>query len=88
MTLRIQRSAGTHHVAFALSGELRGDDVAELGALIEREEPGGVVLDLTELTLVTRDGVDCIRHAVAGGAEVVNCPHYIRRWIAEGQDQG
>ena len=87
MTIRIRRSARIDGVALALSGELCGDDVVELDAVIEREELGGVVLDLTELTLVNRDGIDFIRRALAGGAEIVNCPHYIRRWIAEGVEE-
>jgi hypothetical protein len=88
VTLRIRCSASTHRVAFALSGELHGSDIAGLDALLEREAPGGVVLDLAELTLASRDGVDFIRRAVAGGAEVVNCPRYIRRWVIEGRDSG
>jgi hypothetical protein len=67
-----------------LSGELNGDQLAELGGLIEREGSGGVVLDLADVTLVTREGVEFMRRTVAQGAELVNCPQYIHRWIAEG----
>jgi hypothetical protein len=35
------------------------------------------------VTLVTWEGVAFIRHVVADGAELVNCPRYIHRWIAE-----
>jgi hypothetical protein len=84
---RIRRLAATQRTTFALSGELNGEQLAELGGMIEREGPGGVVLDLKDLTLVTREGVEFIQQVVADGAELVNCPQYISRWIAEGQDE-
>ena len=87
MTFRIRRRAGIRRTTFALSGELNGDQLGELGGLIEREREGGIVLDLAEVTLVTREGVEFIQRTVAQGAELVNCPQYIRRWIAEGQDE-
>lgn len=87
MTFRIRRRPGIRRTTFALSGELNGDQLGELGGLIEREREGGIVLDLAEVTLVTREGVAFIQRTVAQGAELVNCPQYIRRWIAEGQDE-
>ena len=70
---------------FALSGELNGDQLAELGSMIEQEGSGAVVLDMKDVTLVSREGVEFIQRAVAEGTELVNCPQYIRRWISEGQ---
>jgi ABC-type transporter Mla MlaB component len=87
VTFRIRRLAATQRTTFALSGELNGDQLAELGGLIEQEPPGGVVLDLSDVTLVTREGVEFIQRAISEGAELTNCPQYIRRWIAETQDE-
>jgi ABC-type transporter Mla MlaB component len=87
VTFRIRRLAGTHRITFALSGELNRDQLAELGTTIERENTGGIVLDLDDVTLVTREGVAFIRRVVADGAELVNCPQYLQRWIAEGEDE-
>jgi hypothetical protein len=84
VTFRIRRLKGIEHTTFALIGELNGDQLGELGEMIRRERGGGIVLDLTDVTLVTREGVEFIQRAVADGAELVNSPHYIRRWIAEG----
>ena len=87
MTFRIHRSAGAGGVVFALSGELNGDQLAEFGAMIGRERPASVALDLADVTLANREGIEFIRHAVEEGAELVNCPDYIRRWIAAEQDE-
>ena len=63
------------------------DALAEFDALIEGAESGGIVLDLTDVTLVTREGVDFIRRAVARGADLMNCPPYVVRWIAGEEDE-
>jgi len=59
----------------------------ELRALIEREKPDDVALDLRDVTLVKREGIAFIRHTVAEGADLLNCPPYIRRWIAAEQGE-
>jgi ABC-type transporter Mla MlaB component len=87
VTFRIGRLSGGDRTIFALSGELREDELAMLGAEIEREKPRNIVLDLGDVTLVTREGVRFIRRAEAEGAELVNCPSYLRRWIAAGRDE-
>ena len=87
MTFRIRRLTSLQRTTFALSGELNGDLLAELGGMLEGEKPDTVVLDLADVTLVTREGVEFIQRTVADGAELLDCPQYILRWIAEGQDQ-
>jgi ABC-type transporter Mla MlaB component len=87
MTLRIRRLAGTQGITFALSGELDSDQLAELDGMMERDKAGGLVLDLTDVTLATREGIAFIQRAVAAGAELVNCPPYIRRWIGETENE-
>ena len=86
MTLEIRRLAGTHRVTFALSGELNNEPLAQLAALLEREKPRVIVLELADVTLVTREGIAFIRRAVAEGAELVRCPPYIHRWVVEGEN--
>lgn len=85
MTLKISRSPSTSGVVFALSGEMRGDELADLVVLLEGATPGHVALDLGDVTLVDRQAIDVIRVAVAAGADLVNCPAYIRRWAAAEQ---
>jgi ABC-type transporter Mla MlaB component len=85
VTLKISRSTSTNGVVLALSGEMQGDELADLALLVEGATPGRVALDLGDVTLVDRKAVDFIRIAVAAGAALVNCPAYIRRWIAAEQ---
>jgi anti-anti-sigma regulatory factor len=67
---------------FVLSGALDRDHAARLDELISAEEPDRVRLDLGEVTVVDRTGVRFLARAVAAGIALVNCPDYIRRWIA------
>jgi hypothetical protein len=87
VTFKIGRWASGKRVTFTFSGVLTGEELGEVVAIIERERSGWITFDLADLTLVTREGVDYLRHAAADGAELVNCPQYIRRWIeAEERD--
>lgn len=88
MTLRIQRSAQGTAVVFALSGRIEGEHVEELKRLF-RLEPGNhnIVLNLKDVTLVDRGGVNFLARCEADGWELTNCPPYIREWIARDRDQ-
>jgi len=68
-------------VTFAFSGALTSEELGEVIATIEREQSGRIAFDLAEVTTVSRQGVVYLRRARATGIELVNCPHYIRRWI-------
>jgi hypothetical protein len=46
------------------------------------EADGDIVLDLTEITLVDRAAVRFLAGVEAAGTEIVNCPDYVRTWIA------
>ena len=81
MTFRVSRVVGGKRVTFAFSGELTGKELPEIAAMIERERSGPLVFDLADLTMASREGIDFLRQAAADGAELVNCPPYICRWI-------
>ena len=88
MTFKIGRWASGKRVRFAFSGDLTREELDEVVAIIERDRSGWVTFDLADLRLVTREGVEYLRRAAADGAELVNCPPYIRRWIeAEERDE-
>lgn len=79
--LRIQRSS-SDGVAFALSGRIEIDDVAELRRLFSLEAPGQTIaLDLQDVTLVDRDSVRFLARCEAENIELRICPAYIREWI-------
>jgi anti-anti-sigma regulatory factor len=83
VTYRLQRSKTESGVAFSLSGEIDAAQTTELRALLEKESGRQVRLDLADVTLVTLDGVAFLSSAEAEGIVLVNCPDYVRRWIAE-----
>jgi anti-anti-sigma regulatory factor len=79
--LRIQRS-GNEEVVFTLSGRMDEEDIAELETLIRSEANGRrIVLDLKDLTLVGRDGVNFLERWEADGITLRNCAGYVREWI-------
>jgi hypothetical protein len=68
-------------VTFGFSGELTRKELIEIAAMIERERSGPIVFDLADLTMASREGIEYLRQAAVDGAELVNCPPYICRWI-------
>jgi ABC-type transporter Mla MlaB component len=81
VTFRLSRMANEKRVTFRFSGELTRTELTEITATIAREQNGLMVFDLAELTMASRDGIEFLRQAAADGAELVNCPPYISRWI-------
>ena len=81
MTFRLSRVVSGKLVPFAFSGELTVKELPEMAAMIERERSGPVLFDLADLTMASREGIEYLRQAAADGAELVNCPPYICRWI-------
>ena len=80
--LRIQRTANGE-VVFKLSGRMDAENLAELKALLESEAKGRrIALDLKDLTLVDRDAVTFLADCETDGVQIMNCPPYIREWIA------
>jgi hypothetical protein len=79
---RVERSAEGDAVIFALSGRIRGEDVAELHALLGAEAADrNLVLDLEETRLVDRGAVKFFSRCEAGGIALKHCPGYVREWI-------
>ena len=82
MTYRIHRSLGADAVHFALSGELDDEHAARLQTLLAVEPQGPILLDLKEVTLVAREAVQFLARLETDGVRIVNCPEYVRSWIA------
>ena len=69
-------------VIFKLSGQLGGESIGELEALISAETSDRrIVLDLKDLRLVDQDIVSFLKLREADGIRLKNCPPYIREWI-------
>ena len=86
--LRIQRSQAGEAVTLTISGGLAEEYLAELDRVVHAEGPrGSLILDLQEVTLVTREGVRLLARLEADGARLMGCPEYMREWISREVDQ-
>jgi len=54
--------------------------------LLATEADVRIVIDLRGVTLVDRTGVCFLARAQSAGAEIVNCPEYVRSWMATKED--
>jgi hypothetical protein len=82
--LKIQKSAKAEVVTFTLSGRIKTEELAELKRLFDAEgQDHRIVLDLNEVKLVDRDAVRFLARCEANGAQLENCPAYIREWIVK-----
>jgi anti-anti-sigma regulatory factor len=73
---------GADTVLIALSGELGDEHAARLQELLAAEAAGPILLDLKEVTLVAREAVRFLARLETDGVRIVNCPEYVRSWIA------
>ena len=79
--LKLQRSSNGQ-VILSLSGEIDNQDITELETQIRSEEKGrSIVLDLKDLTLVSRDAISFLERCEADGVTLRNCAAYVREWI-------
>ena len=77
VSLKIERS----RQRVWLSGDLRSEDLDQVKTEIERCGTSAV-LDVEEVALVDLDGVQFLNRCEANGVAVLNCPAYIREWMA------
>lgn len=75
-------------MALEVSGRLEGEHLTELQeALTAEGAEEDVVLDLKQVKLVDQEAVSFLAGCEASGAELRNCPSYIREWIARERKQ-
>lgn len=82
MTYRIERTMSAGRIVLALSGDVSQGRTAELQTLLGAEAAGTFDLDLKDVTRLDRDAVRFLAMAAVAGARILNCPDYVRRWIA------
>ena len=87
MTYRIHRAKRQGKTVLVLSGVLDIDHAAALQELLAAERSEHVVLDLKDVTRVDRAAVRYLARLQAAGTDIVNCPEYVRSWIA-GESSG
>ncbi len=79
--LKIQRLPRRDAVVLAVSGRLDRDVIAALSAALEAETGRTVVIDLSEMRLVDREGIRALAEYEAAGVRLEHCPQYARQWI-------
>jgi anti-anti-sigma regulatory factor len=62
------------------------EHATRLQEFLANEANGHVTLDLKDVTLVDRAAVHFLAGAEAAGIRIVNCPEYVRSWIAAERD--
>jgi hypothetical protein len=67
-------------VILRVSGQITGHQVDTLRNALESESCAPVI-DLKNVTVVDRDAVKLLAIKEANGAELRNCPPYIREWV-------
>jgi hypothetical protein len=86
MTLKIESGFDGKTATLRLSGRIEEDHIAEIQAEIRRYHPR-LAFDLGEATLVDREVVCFLAAQEMDGVELVDCPRYIREWIARERSQ-
>jgi hypothetical protein len=81
MTLKIQKRLDQPDcLTFALSGRIQSEHLVHFSIPLEQERRR-IVLDLKEVILVDREAVRFLAFCETKGAELRNCPAFIREWI-------
>ena len=91
MTCKIERVLTPDGlVVLRVSGCIDAAHIEVLCELMEKEQTtkGGLAIDLTEVTLVSREAVEAFALAEANGIELRNCPAYIREWVSREKECG
>ena len=87
MTFRIETMARGRLKVFILSGRIEAQAIAELRRLLELQTRArDVVIDLTDVALVDREGMRFFMGCEADGMKLENCTPYIREWIDREKD--
>jgi anti-anti-sigma regulatory factor len=86
VTFRINRSSTPDAIVFALSGDIDGEHAARLQQFLTSDTGRRLILDLQHVTLVDRAAVQFLAGMEATGIRLVNCPGYVRTWIAAERD--
>jgi len=80
MTLKIETASDGQTATLRLCGQIDQNHLAELEAELRRCRPR-LVFDLAEATLVDHEVVRFLAAREVEGAELQDCPRYIREWI-------
>jgi len=86
MTLKIESAFDGKTATLRLSGRIEEDHLAAIQEEIRRYHPR-LAFNLGEATLVDGEVVRFLAEREMEGVELVDCPRYIREWIARERSQ-
>ena len=86
MTLKIESALDGKAVTVRLRGRIEEDHLAAIQAEVRRYHPR-LAFNLGEATLVDREVVCFLAAQEMDGVELLECPRYIREWIARERSQ-
>jgi hypothetical protein len=79
---KVERTGEGERVILAVSGRIERKHLTELREVLTAEAGSqNFILDMKEVKLVDQDAIAFLSYCEAGGAELRNCPPYIREWI-------
>ncbi|PYS20124.1 MAG: hypothetical protein DMG11_30520, partial [Acidobacteria bacterium] len=83
VAFRIEIAMQGNVKVFILSGQIQKEALAELTNLFELEtDYRGIVVDLKEVSLVSREVMRFLARSQTDGVKLENCPPYIREWMS------
>ena len=86
MTLKIESAFDGKAVTVRLSGRIEEDHLDAIQEEVRRYRPR-LAFNLGEATLVDREVVRFLAAQEVEGVELLECPRYIREWIARERSQ-
>ena len=81
MAYRIQLSVKADANVLALSGEMDSEVIKRLKGLLGIQRHSRLILDLNDITHVSREALEFLAWVEAAGVGIMNCPDHVRAWI-------
>lgn len=82
MSCRIDRIVTADDlVVLLVSGRITGEHVDMLRDVLQQETTGALTIDLKNVLLVDREAIKLLAVSEENGAELRDCPPYIREWV-------
>jgi anti-anti-sigma regulatory factor len=79
---KVKKMDDGEFVVLLVSGRIEGKHLHELQEVFATEAGNqNFILDMKEVKLVDQDAVTFLSRCEASGAQLRNCPAYIREWI-------
>ena len=84
--LRIDRTTEGEFVVMTLSGHVALDELIGLRRLFTAEPAATLIVDLTDVIDVDREGVALLASLESAGVRLRHCPAYVREWITSDRE--